>query len=160
MAIPRARVPAAPRRLAWSADPAILKDHLAGPALIAVDFPKFTDGRGYSIGAPLRRRYGWTGELVRRRRGAARPASSISPGPASTPSPAPGRDAEAAARAFEDFSIAYQDASDTHPGVADRMAAAREVAKIVRTRKLLARIAAAQSRRGLRQQPPPPRTWC
>jgi uncharacterized protein (DUF934 family) len=31
--------------------------------LIAVEFPKFTDGRGYSIAAVLRREYGYTGEL-------------------------------------------------------------------------------------------------
>jgi uncharacterized protein (DUF934 family) len=32
-------------------------------SLIAVDFPSFRDGRGYSIGYLLRSRYGWTGEL-------------------------------------------------------------------------------------------------
>jgi uncharacterized protein (DUF934 family) len=31
--------------------------------LIAVDFPKFSDGRGYSIAYNLRMRLGWTGEL-------------------------------------------------------------------------------------------------
>ncbi len=31
--------------------------------LIAVDFPKFTDGRGYSIAYNLRKRLGYTGEL-------------------------------------------------------------------------------------------------
>jgi len=31
--------------------------------LIAVNFPKFTDGRGYSIARLLRERYGYTGEL-------------------------------------------------------------------------------------------------
>lgn len=31
--------------------------------LIAVDFPSFRDGRGYSIAALLRSRYGWAGEL-------------------------------------------------------------------------------------------------
>ena len=31
--------------------------------LIAVDFPQFTDGRGYSIGRLLRDRYGFGGEL-------------------------------------------------------------------------------------------------
>lgn len=31
--------------------------------LIAVDFPVFRDGRGYSIATLLRTRYGWTGEL-------------------------------------------------------------------------------------------------
>ena len=32
-------------------------------ALIAIDFPKFADGRGYSLAALLRRRYQYTGEL-------------------------------------------------------------------------------------------------
>jgi uncharacterized protein (DUF934 family) len=31
--------------------------------LIAIDFPKFTDGRGYSIARLLRDKYGYTGEL-------------------------------------------------------------------------------------------------
>jgi len=31
--------------------------------IIAVDFPKFTDGRGYSTATLLRTRYGWRGEL-------------------------------------------------------------------------------------------------
>jgi uncharacterized protein (DUF934 family) len=32
-------------------------------AVIAIDFPKFTDGRGYSIAFNLRKRLGYTGEL-------------------------------------------------------------------------------------------------
>ncbi|MYN29014.1 DUF934 domain-containing protein [Duganella sp. CY42W] len=40
-----------------------LKDLLDQFPLIAVDFPKFTDGRGYSIAYNLRTRLGWTGEL-------------------------------------------------------------------------------------------------
>ena len=40
-----------------------LKDDLQRFAVIAIDFPKFTDGRGYSIAYNLRRRLGWTGEL-------------------------------------------------------------------------------------------------
>lgn len=36
---------------------------LNGMDLIAVDFPSFRDGRGYSIATLLRTRYGWTGEL-------------------------------------------------------------------------------------------------
>lgn len=31
--------------------------------LIAIDFPSFRDGRGYSIATMLRTRHGWTGEL-------------------------------------------------------------------------------------------------
>lgn len=36
---------------------------LMGLDLIAVDFPVFRDGRGYSIATLLRTRYGWSGEL-------------------------------------------------------------------------------------------------
>lgn len=36
---------------------------LKGMQLIAVDFPTFRDGRGYSIATLLRSRYGWNGEL-------------------------------------------------------------------------------------------------
>lgn len=43
-------------------DPRALIDDFGKLALIAVRFPKFTDGRGYSI-ARLARRLGWTGEL-------------------------------------------------------------------------------------------------
>ena len=43
-------------------------------ALIAVDFPKFSDGRGYSIARLLRERYRLRGRAARDRRRAARPA--------------------------------------------------------------------------------------
>ena len=43
--------------------PEVLKDELDRFAVIAVDFPKFTDGRGYSIAFNLRKRLGYTGEL-------------------------------------------------------------------------------------------------
>jgi uncharacterized protein (DUF934 family) len=43
-------------------DPRMLAGDLDKLALIAVRFPKFTDGRGYSI-ARLLRRLGWKGEL-------------------------------------------------------------------------------------------------
>lgn len=49
--------------LAPDDDPAVLKDELKRLAVIAVDFPKFTDGRGYSIAYKLRQRLGWSGEL-------------------------------------------------------------------------------------------------
>jgi uncharacterized protein (DUF934 family) len=38
-------------------------DDLASFAVIAVHFPKFVDGRGYSTAALLRQRYAYTGEL-------------------------------------------------------------------------------------------------
>ena len=43
--------------------PETLKGLLDQFPLIAVDFPKFTDGPGYSIAYNLRTRLGWTGEL-------------------------------------------------------------------------------------------------
>ena len=44
-------------------DPSQLADAIGRFAVIAVNFPKFTDGRGYSIAALLRSRYGFKGEL-------------------------------------------------------------------------------------------------
>lgn len=44
-------------------DPATLQADLAGIPVIAVNFPKFTDGRGYSIAFLLRKRFGYRGEL-------------------------------------------------------------------------------------------------
>jgi len=44
-------------------DPAELADAIHRFALIAVNFPKFADGRGYSIATLLRSRYGFKGEL-------------------------------------------------------------------------------------------------
>jgi uncharacterized protein (DUF934 family) len=44
-------------------DPADLAADLAKLAVVAIHFPKFTDGRGYSTAALLRTRYGYRGEL-------------------------------------------------------------------------------------------------
>ena len=49
--------------LAPADDPALLAATITTLPLIAVDFPKFTDGRGYSIARLLRERLGFTGEL-------------------------------------------------------------------------------------------------
>lgn len=43
--------------------PEVLKGEAQKFAVIAVDFPKFADGRGYSIAYNLRARLGYTGEL-------------------------------------------------------------------------------------------------
>lgn len=50
-------------RLETADDPAALEADLARLSLIAVHFPKFADGRGYSIAYLLRRRLGYRGEL-------------------------------------------------------------------------------------------------
>ncbi len=44
-------------------EPAQLADDLRLFGVVAVDFPRFTDGRGYSLGRLLRERYGWRGEM-------------------------------------------------------------------------------------------------
>jgi uncharacterized protein (DUF934 family) len=77
-------------------------------SLIAVEFPKFGDGRGYSTAYLLRTRHGWKGEMraigevlqdqlfMQRRVGFDSFAL------------APGRDADAALRAFTTYSDVYQ----------------------------------------------------
>jgi len=81
-------------------------------ALMAVHFPKWGDGRGYSLGALLRTRLGWRGEL--RAFGdigrdhlfyLARSGFDAFALP-------PHRDAEAALGGLSDFSLAYQGAVD------------------------------------------------
>jgi uncharacterized protein (DUF934 family) len=44
-------------------DPALLGPDLGRIPLIAIQFARFNDGRGYSIGRLLRSRYGYRGEL-------------------------------------------------------------------------------------------------
>ena len=44
-------------------DPALVAAAVGIAGVIAVNFPKFSDGRGYSIGRLLRERYGYQGEL-------------------------------------------------------------------------------------------------
>lgn len=46
-----------------TADPAVIAGDFDRLSLIAIDFPKFVDGRGYSSASLLRSRYGYTGEL-------------------------------------------------------------------------------------------------
>jgi uncharacterized protein (DUF934 family) len=49
--------------LAGSDDPAPLAADLPQLALIAIEFPKFADGRGFSTARLLRERYGYSGEI-------------------------------------------------------------------------------------------------
>jgi uncharacterized protein (DUF934 family) len=46
-----------------SDDPGRIVDLFERITLIAIRFPAFTDGRGYSTARLLRQRHGWTGEL-------------------------------------------------------------------------------------------------
>lgn len=120
-----------------------LKDRLDGLALVAVQFPKFTDGRGYSHATLLRKRLKWTGEL--RAIGEvlrdqifymARTGFDAFEVPVGT-------GAEPLAAGLDDFSVAYQDAivDPSAPALANRAIAVRE-AKIARTAHQLTEIAA------------------
>lgn len=44
-------------------EPALIADELQHFAVVAVNFPQYTDGRGYSIARLLRERHNWRGEL-------------------------------------------------------------------------------------------------
>ena len=93
-------------------DPAALAEDLAHLALIAVHFPKFADGRGYSTAFLLRTRHGYKGELraigdvgrdqlfLLKRCGFDSFALS------------PHRDPEAALASLDDFSLRYQGSVD------------------------------------------------
>jgi uncharacterized protein (DUF934 family) len=50
-------------RVAGDTDPEELAPELEGVSLVAVEFPKFSDGRGYSLARLLVSRGGFTGEL-------------------------------------------------------------------------------------------------
>ena len=50
-------------RLEPGDEPASIVDRLGRVARVEVNFPKFGDGRGYSIARLLRERYGYRGEL-------------------------------------------------------------------------------------------------
>ncbi len=55
--------PEAVVRIESHQDPAQFADRLPGAAHVEVSFPKFGDGRGFSIAKLLRERYGYKGEL-------------------------------------------------------------------------------------------------
>lgn len=50
-------------RLASSESPALIADDLDRLDLVALEFPKFTDGRAYSYARLLRERHGFAGEI-------------------------------------------------------------------------------------------------
>ena len=95
-------------RLEPTDDPATVAGRLAHAARVEVNFPKFGDGRGYSLARLLRERYGYEGELravgqvVRDHlyymKGCGFDAFLLREG----------EDPAEALRAFDDFSEAYQ----------------------------------------------------
>ncbi len=110
--------------LAPADHPGALADDVERLPVIAIDFPQFTDGRGYSHGRLLRERYHYAGELraigdVARDQlyylGQCGFDAFLIPD---------GRDAGAALSAFADFSDGYQSTTARAPWFRRRQAAA------------------------------------
>jgi len=80
------------------------------PALVAVHFPKWGDGRGYSLGALLRGRFGWRGELRAFGEIGRDHLFYLARCGFDAFALAPHRDAHAALAGLADFSLAYQGA--------------------------------------------------
>jgi uncharacterized protein (DUF934 family) len=95
-------------RLTPTDDPASVAGRLAGAVRVEVEFPKFSDGRGYSIARLLRTRLGYRGEL--RAVGALTRDHlwSLEKVGFDAFELREGEDAEEALAAFNDFSTAYQ----------------------------------------------------
>ena len=89
-------------------DPAPIADDLRYFALIAVNFPQFVDGRGYSVARLLRERYGWRGELRAIGDVLRDQLFYLSRCGFDAFDLRAGQDAQAALAAFGDFSEAYQ----------------------------------------------------
>ena len=89
-------------------DPALLTGALAALRVIAVNFPKYADGRGYSIARLLRERYGYEGELRAIGVVARDHLHAMAQCGFDTFELREREDAQAALAAFGDFSEAYQ----------------------------------------------------
>ena len=93
-------------------DPATLADRIGGKGLpirsIAVNFPKYGDGRGYSIARLLRERYGYKGELRAVGEVARDHLHAMAQCGFDVFQLRDGEDAYAALTAFDDFSDQYQ----------------------------------------------------
>lgn len=95
--------------------PEDIADLLERAELIALRFPAFTDGRGYSSARLLRQRYGWTGELRAVGDVLRDQMFYLSRCGFDTFDLAEGEPVEAALAAFGDFTEAYQAAADRGP---------------------------------------------
>ena len=89
-------------------DPGALAASLGALKVVAVNFPKFGDGRGYSIARLLRERYGYRGELRAVGQVARDNLYFMAQCGFDAFQLREGEDPRAALAAFDDFSEAYQ----------------------------------------------------
>ena len=93
-------------------DPAAIATDLDRFSVVAVHFPKFTDGRGYSTAALLRTRYGYRGELRAFGDVGRDQLFYLARSGFDAFKLAPHRDPDAALASFTDFSVRYQGSVD------------------------------------------------
>ena len=89
-------------------DPALLAGAVGVARVIAVNFPKFGDGRGYSIARLLRERHGYKGELRAVGEVARDHLQAMARCGFDAFQLREGEDAQEALAAFDDFSDSYQ----------------------------------------------------
>ena len=99
-------------RLTPTDDPAIIAGDLEKLALIAIEFPAFADGRGYSTATLLRERYRYIGELRAVGDGLRDQIFLMSRAGFTTFALRDDQSVEKALAAFNDFSSYYQHAAD------------------------------------------------
>jgi len=99
-------------RLKSDEDPAILAADILALSLIAVEFPKFGDGRGYTTGRLLRERYGFRGELRAVGNVLRDQMFYMQRCGFNAFELTPGKSLESALGAFGEFSVTYQAAAD------------------------------------------------
>jgi uncharacterized protein (DUF934 family) len=95
-------------RLGPADDPAAVAGRLAGAARVEVEFPKFGDGRGFSIARLLRERHGYRGELRAVGQITRDHLHAMEQVGFNAFELREGEDGEAALAAFDDFSDTYQ----------------------------------------------------
>ena len=105
-------------------DPAALAGRIGALKVIAINFPKFGDGRGYSIARLLRERHGYKGELRATGEVGRDLLHAMAQCGFDTFELRPGEDPQEALKAFGDFSEAYQ-ASAAQPAPLFRRRGAR-----------------------------------
>ena len=93
-------------------DPALIAADLGRLALVAVRFPKFADGRGYSTAVLLRTRHGYEGELRAIGDVGRDQLFLLKRCGFDSFALAPHRDPEAAVASLNDFSLRYQGSVD------------------------------------------------
>lgn len=87
-----------------------------GLSMIAIDFPIYTDGRGYSIAQLLRHQLGWQGELRAVGDVMIDTVHYLARCGFNSFAIKPGHDPEAALKALSTFSVSYQRTYTTSPG--------------------------------------------